>query len=120
MTTPNPARMRREQEEVCRRYGARWVEAPLRLKVGIAPSVRSGLLPVNGLRHPPKGDTAGWYIWAGEERKTDPDFFVPVHVVHLSEWCPVAIPYLGLPPGWRFLVAGSHEDAWFDPALLEV
>jgi hypothetical protein len=119
MSTLDSTSIRREQE-VCRKYGARWFEAPLHRKVGIAPNVRSGLLPINGLRHPPEGDTTGGYIWAGEELKTDPDFFVPLDVEHLGDWCPVILPYLGLPPGWRFLVAGSSEDVWFDPTLLEV
>lgn len=34
------------------------------------------------------------------------------------EWRPQALRYLGLPPGWRFLVAAAYEDIWFDPALL--
>jgi hypothetical protein len=28
--------------------------------------------------------------------------------------------FLGLPPGWRFLIAGEHEDVWEDPSLLNV
>jgi len=49
----------------------------------------------------------------------DPDFFRPLHVEHVAEWCPEVQPYLALPPGWRFLIAPGHEDVWFDPALLE-
>lgn len=52
--------------EVCERYGAEVFETPARLKVGIARSVREGFLPLNGLRHPPRGDTTGRYIWASE------------------------------------------------------
>lgn len=95
-----------------------FVEAPLGLKIGISRNVLDGLLPINGLRHPPAGDTTGWYIWAGKELSPDPDFFVPLHVEHLPDWCPEAVRFLGLPPGWRFLVAGEYEDAWEDPALL--
>ena len=47
-----------------------------------------------------------------------PIFFVPLHVVHLDEWCPEVKKYLGLPPGWRFLIAEGHEDVWFDESLL--
>jgi hypothetical protein len=39
-------------------------------------------------------------------------------VSHLGDWCPTAIPYLGLPPGWRFLIASDHEEVWFDESLL--
>jgi hypothetical protein len=37
-------------------------------------------VPVNGLRHPPKADATGWYIWAGAgDSSSEPDFFVPPH-----------------------------------------
>src|SRR5689334_6400751 len=81
----------RAQNELCRRYGVDFVAAPPELKGGIARNVREGVLPINGLRHPPEGDTTGWHIWAGEELSNDPDFFVPLHVEHLDEWCPAAI-----------------------------
>lgn len=107
-----------QQRELCRKYGVPFVESPEGLKVGIAKNVKSGLEPINGLRHQPAGDTSGWYIWAGEELGADPDFFEPVHIEHLSEWCPKVLKYLGLPPGSRFLVAGDREDVWSDPSLL--
>ena len=88
-------------------------------KLGVALNVRDGLWPVNGLRHHPAADTCGWYIWAGEDLRADNDFFKPVHLEHLEEWCPAALPFLGLPPGWRFLIAPGQQDVWFDPALLE-
>lgn len=78
----------------------------------------NGLMPIHGLRHPPHGDTSGWYIWAGEHLSSDPDFFEPVHVAHLPDLCPVVMQYLGLPPGWRFLLAGDYEDLWVDTQLL--
>jgi hypothetical protein len=94
------------------------VESPSHLNLGIDPQVRVGAMPLNGLRHRPEGDTTGWYIWAGETLSDDPSFFQPVHVSHLGEWCPAVIPYLGLPPGWRFLIASGHEDVWYDDTLL--
>jgi hypothetical protein len=109
-----------QQRDVCDRYKVEFVPAPRHLKVGIAQNVREGILPINGLRHPPAGDTTGWYIWAGEEMSDDPDFFAPLHVEHLVEWCPDAVRFLGLPPGWRFLVAGDYEDVWQDQSLLDV
>ena len=106
------------QRELCERYGVQCVPSPPDLKVGIARNVRDGILPINGLRHPASGDTTGWYIWAGGEPSREPDFFAPLHVRHLGEWCPVVIRFLGLPAGYRFLVAGDYEDVWFDPTLL--
>jgi hypothetical protein len=45
-------------------------------------------------------------------------FFLPLHVTHLESRCPEIIKYLGLAPGWRFLVAPDYEDVWYDKALL--
>ncbi len=110
----------RIQRDLCEKFGAEFLASPEQLKVGIAANVREGLLPINGLRHPPQGDTSGWYIWAGEKMSTDPDFFAPLHASHLPDWCPAAIQFLGLPPGWRFLIAGDYVDVWEDPELLNV
>jgi len=108
----------RQQKEVCKRFGAVWSPLSSDMKVGIAENVRTGLLPVNGLRHPARAGTTGWYIWAGEKLSTDPSFFKPLHVEHVEEWCRIALKYLGLPPGWRFLVSRGYEDVWYDPAIL--
>jgi hypothetical protein len=89
------------------------------LKVGVARNVKERLQPLNGLRILPEGDTTGWYIWAGTQWSDDPDFFMPLHVEHLPSWCAAAIPYLQLPPGWRFLLAPGQEDVWFDADLLK-
>lgn len=113
-------RWRLDQEAVCDRFAVNWEMAPLGMKAGVALNVRSSLVPLNGLRHPPRGDSSGWYLWAGEELSEDLDFFVALHVEHLGEWCAAAVPYLGLPPGWRFLVAPGYEDVWFDESLLDV
>lgn len=107
-----------EQQAVCVRFGADACPSPADQKVGIARNVRTGLQPINGLRISPEGDTTGWYIWAGEEWSDAPDFFVPLHVAHLDTWCPEVIPYLQLPPGWRFQIAPGHEDVWFDATPL--
>jgi hypothetical protein len=77
----------------------------------------AGTWPLHGLRHLPTPTTTGWYIWAGDYSAAS-DFFKPVHTLHLETWCADAIPYLGLPPGWRFLLAPGHEDVWFDDSLL--
>jgi hypothetical protein len=71
----------KEQQEICKKYNAPFVYAPLDLKVGIALNVKDGIQPINGLRHLPEGDTTGWYIWAGEQLSQDSDFFVPLHVL---------------------------------------
>jgi hypothetical protein len=108
------------QKKICKKYKADFLSSPNKLKVGIALNVRKGIKPINGLRHSPEGDTTGWYIYAGEELSDDPDFFKPLHVEHLDKWCPQAKKFLGLPPGWRFLIIGDHEDVWYDDALLDI
>src|SRR6266571_2702082 len=110
------------QKATCRRYGLPWNPAPPHLKVGISQNVRTGLEPVNGLRHPPEGEATGWFIWAGPDLPSDraSDFFVPVPVEHLDDWRPEVLPFLGLPPGWRFLLAKDYADVWEDRSLLDV
>jgi hypothetical protein len=107
-----------QQIEICQKFNAEFLESPENLKVGISQNVKEGILPINGLRIKPEGDTTGWYIWAGEEFSTDSDFFQPVHVVHLESWNPLIQKYLGLGSGWRFLVTENYEDVWFDSDLL--
>jgi hypothetical protein len=88
-------------------------------KIGIALG-SLGKSPVHGLRHPPEGDTNGWYIWCGEYSDAA-DFFSPLHVEHISEYLPAVVEYLELPPGYRFLIDGAgYEDVWFDASVLEV
>ncbi len=111
--------MREDQLAVCRRYGASPLDVASREKLGIARNVRSGLLPINGVRLQPEAGTCGWYIWAGEEMSEAADFFEPLHVAHLAKWCEAAVPFLLLPPGWRFLVAGDYVDVWFTPGSLD-
>ncbi len=41
-------------------------------------------------------------------------FFVPMHVEHLEQICPLILKYLGLAPGWRFLIDEDYEDVWED------
>lgn len=106
------------QEEICRKFGVQFVGCKLDQKVGISQNVKDGLRPINGMRINPEGDTCGWYIWAGEECSDSPDFFVPLHAKHIEEWAPLVLPYLALPPGWRFLITEVYEDVWEDPQLL--
>jgi hypothetical protein len=104
------------QLQKCNQYGALPVSYSNDSKLGIALNVRDEIVPLNGLRMNPSHGTCGWYIWAGDW-SDDADFFHPLHVKHLNEWCPAALPFLQLPPGWRFLLAPGHEDVWHDSGL---
>lgn len=107
-----------KQKEICEKFSAEYQYCDLSLKVGISLSVKKGDSPIHGLRVKEENGTSGWYIWSGDW-SDEPDFFVPLHGEHLSEWADIVMPYLGLPKGWRFLITEEYEDVWEDPALLE-
>ena len=109
----------REQLAVCAEHKAVFRATAPESKVGFSRSVREGLVPLNGLRLEPTGETSGWYIWAGEVMSQADDFFVPLHAAHLADEAPQVLKYLGLPPGWRFLIADDYSDVWFDPDALK-
>ncbi len=107
------------QRRICRRYATDFVESSPDSKILISRNARPGIWPLNGLRHLPESGTSGWYVWAGEALSLDPDFFEPHRVWQVSELLPLVLPYLALPPGWRFVLAENHEDVWYDPELLQ-
>jgi hypothetical protein len=87
--------------------------------LGLSSSVRQAARPLHGVRYRPEAGTCGWYIWAGDYSAAD-DFFHPVHVAHVAEWALELLPYLGLGPGWCFLLVPEEDfaDVWFDESLL--
>jgi hypothetical protein len=107
------------QRAFCLKQGAQYVATPGDAKTGFALSTK-GQVPINGLRHPPKGETSGWYIWCGQEFSEAGDFFDPLHTRHLYEEHPDLVKLLGLPPGYRFLLAGDYLDVWYDASLLNI
>jgi hypothetical protein len=110
--------VREVQRLLCDRYGTAPMPPEETFKIGISEGALNGGRPLNGLRHPPDDGTTGWFIWSGSDLSEEPGFFKPLHLYHLPEMCSAILPYLALPPGWRFLIADDHEDVWFDAALL--
>ena len=108
------------QRIICEEHNAEYLSSSSEKKIGISLNIKDHKFPINGLRHPPEGDTTGWYIWGGEHLSEDDNFFQPLHVIHLDSWCPDVQKFLGLPPGWRFLITEDYEDVWFDSSLLEL
>ena len=113
----------RAQRRVCERYGVPHVPTRPDLKVGF--NLDGEACPINGQREP--FDTeydklAGWWIWNGERVTSQASFsgleWHNLHAAHLVDYCPDVLPYLGLPPGWRFLIAPDYEDVWHEPSLL--
>ena len=111
-----------EQLQMCSRFNVPPVAFRYDKNVGVARNVavKPDLWPLNGLRHSPETHTTGWFIWAGDDLPQDADFFVPMHARHIAEIRPICLPYLALPPGWRFLIAPGHEDVWYDESLLNL
>jgi hypothetical protein len=107
-----------EQRLLCERVAADYIAVAGWQKLGVSRDVIQGGWPLNGLRVAPEEGTCGWYIWCGRAFSEDPDFFVPMHAHHLFQKRPEIIKYMGLPPGWRFLVAPGYEDVWPDSSLL--
>ena len=107
-----------EQKAICSKYGADYVPPTSWSKIGVAEDLRSGRLPINGIRHVPVGDTNGWYLWAGGEPSQRQAYFQPLHMEHIDEWYPGLMKFMALAPGWRFQVAPNYEDVWFDSSLI--
>jgi|SRR5579872_219728 len=107
------------QKAVCAEHKTEHVPANPELKSGFALSTK-GLKPINGLRHPVANGTTGWYIWCGEHFSEAIDFFAPVHTSHIYEDYPELVRLLGLPPGYRFLLADDYLDVWYDASLLNI
>jgi hypothetical protein len=107
------------QKVVCVEHAVGYVASLPESKLGFALSTK-GKIPINGLRHPVVGDTNGWYIWCGEDFSNDGKFFQPLHASHVYEDYPDVAKFLGLPPGFRFLLAPGAVDIWFDESLLKL
>lgn len=107
------------QRRICRAYGAKYFPPLLGSKVGIALQTMD-FSPIHAVRLLPTETTCGWYIYAGDEWSEDPNYYQPLCVEHMEKHCPVALPFLALPPGWRFLTDGKGKlDAWFAEELLK-
>ena len=112
----------KEQKKIAEKFGMELFPSNPQSMIGISKEVTQKIFPVHGLRHLPEGMGTGWFIWAGEsEIPEDPKFFSPIHAEHIFSENPLIAKYLGLPPGWRFLIDDTgHEDVWFDEKLLNV
>ena len=109
---------RESQRQVCARFTAPPQFVAGNAILGASAGVFSGEFPLNGQRHVPGAGESGWYLWTGLDLPKDSDYFKPYHVSHVVKAAPAIGQYLGLPPGWRFLLAPGYEDVWFDESLL--
>jgi hypothetical protein len=113
---------RLDQITMCRSFGVEPAFVDPGDRLGVARSFDATRYPINALRHPPHGNMAGWYIWSGGEiPPDDPDFFTVTHAAHLDLRCPLIVPYLAMPSGWRVLLGeAGYVDVWHDPKLLDI
>ena len=109
-----------QQKSVCQKFCAEFLQCDPSLRIGISRDFDPRQFPINGLRHPPEESMAGWYLWSGEDFSEAADFFAAIHVWHIHDRYPDLSKYLGLAPGWRFLVAPGYEDVWYDANLLNI
>ncbi len=103
------------QKEICATHNSQWNPINKKLRVGVSANLYTD--PINGLRHPNKTRTTGWFIWTGDYSESD-DFFQPMRAEHLLQIRPDIIKYLGLDIGFRFLAdKNGYEDTWYDDKL---
>lgn len=119
MRAANHIGIEEAQRALCRRFDATFVSTAPDDKIGFARSTM-GRTPIHGLRHPVTPGTSGWYLWCGEAYSDSADFFEPHHARHIYEDMPEVGRLIGLPPGYRFLLAGDYLDVWYDEKLLDV
>lgn len=105
------------QRAVCDQFGLAFLACTPEERIGLAPNVTDATRQLNGLRVAPQGDASGWYIWAGGELDDTPDFYIPLRAQSLQTWAPLVLPYLGLPPGARFLLRDDCVQVWLDHSL---
>ncbi len=106
----------KQQKAICTKWGSPFVEADAELKCGLAIKT-VGLKPIYGMRYAKCKGTTGWYIWCGEY-SDDPDFYDPLCTRHIPDYLPLVLPYLGLAPGYSFIIdADGYEDVWFNEEL---
>ena len=108
------------QRTLCEAHGAEFRPLNPASMLGVSACALSGTLPLHGLRHPPTAGSSGWFIWSGDY-SVRADFFSPVHAGHAIAASMPFVKFLGLAPGWRFLIGErGYVDVWFDPDLLDV
>jgi hypothetical protein len=107
-----------QQSAICRKYKVVPEPPASGARVGLATQTL-GRVPLHGMRIPTTPGVCGWYLWAGDGPEDAADFYKPLCIAHLATHCPLALPFLALPPGWRFLTDDSYTDVWYDPELLK-
>jgi hypothetical protein len=102
-----------DQKRICAKYGAAFCSCAADERAGVARQTLARA-PIYGARKKNEDGSASWYIWAGPH-SSEADFYQPVCAGHLDELLPIVLPYLALPPGYRFIIdREGFEDVWFE------
>ena len=101
------------QQRICAKHCAPFFECSDDDRAGIAlASLKSE--PIYGARERNEDGTTSWYVWGGPYSTVE-DFFQPICAGHIRELLPEAVPYLALPPGYKFIIDRSgFEDVWLE------
>ena len=109
----NSIKVFEEQKLLCAKYGVKFYSCGPDDRAGVALATLLNE-PVHGSRERNEDGTSSWYIWAGEY-STDPDFYQPLCAGHIENYLPLVMPYLALPPGYKFIIdRNGYEDVWID------
>lgn len=101
------------QRKVCEKYGECFYSCAPEDRAGVAVETLQ-FEPIYGVRKKNPDGSSSWYVWGGPHSSA-PDFYQPLCASHLLELLPLAVPYLGLPPGYKFILDRSgYEDVWKD------
>ena len=77
-------------------------------------------MPLNGMRYLHAQGGSGWYVWGGDKPSEAADFFSPIQVRYVTDYVRDLVPYLALPPGFRFQTdLRAQQKVWFDGSLLD-
>ncbi len=101
------------QQECCEHYSSNYTPTELEQLVVISDGIYEGAVPVEGVRYPSPSHMTGWWLTT-DNYNGDVDTLQSVHFRHIVEKRPELAIYMGLKPGYRFLLGGKDEHVWFD------
>lgn len=103
----------RQQQQTCARFGAAFSPSAALQLAAVSDGVHEGD-PVAGVRYPPKDDDdSGWCLSTNRFDGTL-DTVRREHLFHVTNDRLDVVPYLALPPGYRFVYSEVGIEVEFD------
>lgn len=100
-----------DQKRICAKYRVEVFPCDSKERAGVAVATLKSE-PLYGVRKKNEDGTASWYIWGGPYSEAI-DSYQPLCVGHLDDLIPNVLPYLALPPGYKFIIdRKGFEDVW--------